>query len=74
MRVAPPVVLVEEQRQQLLVWSRGRRTAARLVRRARIVLLAAEGKQNKQIAEELGSFRESWISGGGVSSNKAWKG
>jgi len=54
MRVAPPVVLAEEQRQQLLVWSRGRRTAARLVRRAQIVLLAAEGKQNKQIADELG--------------------
>ena len=54
MRVAPPVVLVEEQKQQLLVWSRGRRTAARLVRRAQIILLAAEGKQNKQIADELG--------------------
>ena len=54
MRVAAPVVLAEEQRQQLLVWSRGRRTPARVVRRARIVLLASEGKQNKQIAAALG--------------------
>lgn len=54
MRIAPPVVLTEEQKQQLLVWSRGRRTPARVVRRAQIVLLAAGGKQNKQIAEELG--------------------
>jgi transposase len=54
MRVAPSVVLTEEQERQLLVWSRGRRTPARVVRRAQIVLLAAKGKQNKQIADELG--------------------
>jgi transposase len=54
MRIAPAVVLTEEQKQQLLVWSRGRRTPARVVRRAQIVLLASAGKQNKPIAEELG--------------------
>ena len=54
MRVAPAVHLSEEQSEQLRSWARGRRTAARLVRRAQIVLLAAEGKQNKQIAAELG--------------------
>jgi len=54
MRIAPSVVLAEDQKEQLLVWSRGRRTPARVVRRAQIVLLAAEGKQNKQIAEQLG--------------------
>ncbi len=53
MRVAPPVELTEEQRRQLLAWSRGRRTPARVVRRAQIVLLAAAGKQNKEIADEL---------------------
>jgi transposase len=54
MRVAPPIDLTEEQATQLRSWSRGRRTEARLVRRAKIVLLAAEGKQNKEIAEVLG--------------------
>jgi transposase len=53
MRVARPVELTEEQARQLRSWARGRRTPARLVRRAQIVLLAAEGKQNKEIAAEL---------------------
>ncbi len=53
MRVARPVELTEDQSQQLRSWARGRRTPARVVRRAQIVLLAAEGKQNKQIAAEL---------------------
>jgi transposase len=53
MRVARPVELTEEQARQLRAWARGRRTPARLMRRAQIVLLAAEGKQNKQIAEQL---------------------
>ena len=34
-------------------WARGRTTPARLVRRAQIVLLASEGKENREIAEEL---------------------
>ncbi len=33
--------------------ARGRSTAARVVMRSRIVLLASEGLQNKQIAEKL---------------------
>jgi transposase len=53
MRVAPKVILTDEQRTTLARWSRGRSTAARLVRRAQIVLLAAEGKENIEIAEEL---------------------
>lgn len=53
MRVAPKVLLGNEQRQTLMRWSRGRSTPARLVRRAQIVLLAAEGKQNIEIADEL---------------------
>jgi len=57
MRVAPRVVLDDEQRSTLQRWSRGRATPARLVRRARIVLLAAEGKENIEIAEELGVER-----------------
>ena len=54
MRVAPTVELSEEQRETLTRWSRGRSRPYRLMQRARIVLLAATGKQNKEIAETLG--------------------
>jgi transposase len=47
------VVLTDEQRAVLQRWGRGRTTPARLVRRAKIVLLAAEGKENLEIADEL---------------------
>jgi transposase len=57
MRVAPTVVLTDEQRTTLQRWSRGRATPARLVRRAKIVLLAAEGRENIEIAKELGVER-----------------
>ena len=57
MRVAPKVTLTDEQRVRLRRWSRGRTTPMRLVRRAQIVLLAAEGKQNIEIAEQLGIER-----------------
>ena len=54
MRVAPTVSLSPEQRQALEQRSRARSLPARVVERARIVLLAAEGKQHKEIAELLG--------------------
>lgn len=54
MRVAPAVRLTEAQAKQLNAWARGRKTPARLVRRAKIILLAAEGKQNKEIGLLLG--------------------
>lgn len=57
MRVAPRVTLTGEQRTTLQRWARGRTTPMRLVRRARIVLLAAEGKQNIEIATALGVER-----------------
>jgi transposase len=53
MRVAEPIVLSEEVRRKLEQQSRGRSTQARVVLRSRIVLLAAEGLQNKQIARAL---------------------
>lgn len=53
MRVAPPVVLTQEQRNDLERFARGRSAPARLVRRAKIVLLASEGVQNKDIALRL---------------------
>ena len=54
MRVAPTVTLTAEQREILEQRSRGRSLPARMVERARIVLLAAAGRQDKEIAAELG--------------------
>jgi transposase len=53
MRTAPPVILSEDERATLERWARGGRTPYRLVQRARIVLLAARGLLNTQIAIEL---------------------
>jgi len=53
MRVAIPIVVSVEDQRTLERWSRGRSTPARRVVRAKIVLAAAAGKQNKQIAVEL---------------------
>jgi len=57
MRVACKIVVTDEQRKVLERWSRGRRTPARLVVRAKIVLLAAQGMQNKKIAPLVGTDR-----------------
>ena len=54
-RVAPTIAVSNDDRIVLLRWSRGRRTPARLVRRAQIVLRAADGWMNKAIAAELGT-------------------
>lgn len=54
MRVAPAVILSPEQREILERHSRARSLSARMVERARIVLLAAAGKQDKEIAAILG--------------------
>lgn len=54
MRVAQAVELSEKETQRLTIWSRGRRTPTRLMKRAKIVLMAAQGQQDKTIAELLG--------------------
>ena len=54
MRVARAVILNPEQRQQLEQQSRARSLPARQVERARVVLRAADGRQDKDIASELG--------------------
>lgn len=71
MRVAQPIVLTDDQRQMLEQESRGRLTAARVVERARIVLLAAKGLQNKDIAkqmkitpEKVARWRRRYLEGG----------
>ena len=57
MRIARSIIVSDSDRLTLHRWARGRSTPARVVLRARIVLLAAEGKQNKQIAAELNTNR-----------------
>ncbi len=57
MRRACRITLTDEDQAILERWSRARSTEARLVERARIVLLAAEGRENKDIAVELGITR-----------------
>jgi transposase len=57
MRVAPSIILTDEQRDELTRLSRSGRTSVRLAERSRIVLLAAQGMQNKDIAEQLGIGR-----------------
>lgn len=54
MRVAQRVELSEKETKTLTSWSRGRLTPTRLMKRAKIVLMAAEGQQDKTIAELLG--------------------
>jgi transposase len=57
MRRACQIVLDETERATLARWARGRSTPARQVLRARIVLLAAEGKANIEIAPLVGTDR-----------------
>lgn len=56
-RIAPAISLTDEQKAELTRLSRSGRTSVRLAQRARIVLLAAQGLQNKEIAEQLGIGR-----------------
>ena len=58
MRIAPSIQVTELERQQLAQWARGRRTPARLVLRAHIMLLAAEGHDNQHIAAALDTSRQ----------------
>jgi transposase len=58
MRVAAAISLTEQQRQQLEGYARGRSVAVRLALRAKLVLLAAEGLENRQIAEQVGVGRD----------------
>ncbi len=53
MPVAIPIQLTYAERQTLIRWARGRRTPARVVLRAKIVLHAAEGLINTGIAAAL---------------------
>ncbi|WP_234264039.1 IS630 family transposase [Hydrogenophaga sp. NFH-34] len=57
MRVAPAVELTTEQVNELTQLARSPHTSVGLAQRARIVLLASQGLQNKEIGEQLGIGR-----------------
>src|SRR2546425_5477983 len=58
MRVARKINLSEAQRDELERQARSRTATVRLAARAKMILMAAEGKQDQQIAEELGIARQ----------------
>lgn len=53
-RRAPQVRVSSRQREILEGWVRARKTAQRLVERARVVLMSAEGMENRKQAIQLG--------------------
>ena len=53
MRVAAEIVLTDKERMALTALARSKRSSVRLALRVRIVLRAAQGMQNKDIAAEL---------------------
>src|SRR5665647_1415037 len=57
MRIAPEIILTDEERAELMKRVRSKLTSVRLEQRAGIVLLAADEFQNKDIAQMLGIGR-----------------
>ena len=53
MRVATTIVLNEKERAKITRLTKSKTVSVRLARRAQLVLLAADGKDNEMIAEEL---------------------
>jgi transposase len=58
MRVAQLVVLTDEQKQRLSSVAQSKTASVRFATRARMILLAGEGLQDKQIAERVGMRRQ----------------
>lgn len=58
MRVARPVVLSDSQRDQLRAIAGSKTVSVRFAQRARMILRAGEGLQDKQIAAEVGVRRQ----------------
>jgi transposase len=55
--LAVPIELSDDERAQLEAWARRRTSAQALAQRSRVVLLAAEGVRNVEIARRLGVHR-----------------
>jgi transposase/DNA-binding CsgD family transcriptional regulator len=56
-RVAAQIVLSPNERSTLSMWSRGKSFSVRLVQRAKIITMAADGMLNQDIAEKLRTTR-----------------
>jgi transposase len=52
-RTAAPILLSDEERITLQTWARARSQAQRVVQRAQIILLAADGVESQEIAQQL---------------------
>src|ERR1041384_6583288 len=64
MRIASPILLTDEQQRQLATAANGRSVSVRFAQRARMILLAAQGEQDKQIAIEVGTHQYFGETGG----------
>jgi transposase len=53
MHLAPPIILLPEERCKLTAWARATSLPVRLVQRARIITMAADGITNQDIAQNL---------------------
>src|SRR5258708_33777220 len=80
MRIAAQVELSEAQRKQLETWATGRKSPVRLAERARMILLAGQGKKDKEIGMgvgvwggTVGRWRARFITGGltGIRQNES---
>ena len=58
MRVAPPILLTDQQRYELSAVAASRTASVRFAQRARMILLAADGRQDTQVAAEVGVRRQ----------------
>lgn len=56
-RRAPVILLSDQERTTLQTWARARSQPQRLVQRARIILLAAQGVEGREIAQQVGTSR-----------------
>jgi len=56
-RRAEPIFLSDQERATLQTWARARTQPQRLVQRAQIILLAADGVESQQIAHQVGTSR-----------------
>src|SRR2546426_11464682 len=53
MRIASPIVLSQEERAVLSRWTRRRSLPLRLIQRAKIIVMAAQGTPSRDIAQAL---------------------
>lgn len=71
MRVAEKVEIDEQTARESRALSKGRRVQARVRQRANVILRAAQGGQNQNIAIEVKLDRRQWRCGVGISSMAA---